>query len=337
MIKTRSAWLVISSLLLTLGCITPIFGPFAQPPSLHAPGITQLKPSTEAHFTSLAWSPDSTRLAVTYAEPSSASAPMPPEESIYQIQILDIDSGETKMIDESNPGLRSAVAWLPNDRIAFYANNDLEDGTWRMPADGLGTKEMVIKDVVVSWSTDGKMIAYWRLNQEAQPNMVSLYVQDLESGKTREVFQYKEKYITRVDLEWSPGGNHILFTFGASSSDPVQSIDIYNLDLPSEKATKLTNAGFYRSITWSPDEKLVAYSYEEKNILPYQESLYAMKSDGSCRIRLTETADEYGEFEWLSWSPNGRWIAFIWNNGIYLLDTEKVPNIDLLKNGSACP
>ncbi len=313
--------------------------PFASPPdTLNVAGVTQLAPSVEPAFISLVWSPDSTRLAVTYAEPSSADYPVPLEDSTMQIQILTIGSQGIKTIDESNPGIRDVLAWLPDDKIAFYANNDLKEGTWLIPADGSGAKEMIVEGLRGFLSANGRQVAYWELDWDSQPDRLSMYVRDLESGEQREVFQYKENYVSEGDLAWSPDGSRILFTFGASpiAYDQVfQSTDIYSLDVASKDVKRLTNDGFYHSIAWSPDQKLIIYAHREKNGKYNQDALYLMKSDGSCPVQIIEPGDY--DFISISWSPNGRWIAFIWAGGVYLLDTVEMLGKDLVKYYSACP
>jgi hypothetical protein len=95
MTKTKSIWLLVLFLLLILSCIPSFPLPFAPAsPRLNVTGVTQLAQSVEPAFTSLAWSPDSTRLAATHVEPSSADYPVPLEDNRMQIQILTIDDQE---------------------------------------------------------------------------------------------------------------------------------------------------------------------------------------------------------------------------------------------------
>jgi hypothetical protein len=127
MIKQRSIVILVSILLLTISCI-PSFPSFLLEPTptqatLNIPGVVQIQPPRPLFVGGLVWSPDSARLALSYSRVGVESS------SLFQIQILDIDSNEMQLIEESNGGWRSVTAWLPDDRLAFYASGDLQEGT----------------------------------------------------------------------------------------------------------------------------------------------------------------------------------------------------------------
>ena len=344
-VKSKSIRLWVLSLLLTVSCM-PLSSPSLTPTpaTMNLSGVTPLVPSVKPGFTSLVWSPDSTRLAVTYMDLSSTDFDIPLEESRIQIQVLTIESQEITTLHVSNPGMRTVLAWLPDNQIAFYANHDLKEGTWTMPVNERERKRMNVEGVQAFFSPDGRRVAYLDTHLDTYPNRLSIWVQDLESGEQTEYFAYTERYLGEGELAWSPDGSQILFTFGTSKSfgDPpitydqvIQNFDIWSVDVNSWHVEQLTDDGFHHSIAWSPDQKLIVYSHHENNNQFSEDALYLMQSDGTCPIQIIKPGSY--DFESISWSPNGRWIAFIWGWRIYLLDTVEILGKDLAKYYSACP
>lgn len=345
MLRTKSIWLLTLSLLLILGCM-PSF-PLTVTPTpvvLNINGVTQLASSVAPGFTSLVWSPDSTRLAVTYVESLPTDDADPVDGRKIQVQILTIDNQEITNIDEAGSGVQGVLAWLPDDRIAYYVDQDLQEGTWVIPANGNGTKEIIVPGIQAFFSMDGKQIAYWNTDLQMQPNRLSVWVQNFESGEKLEYFRYEEQYLIPGELKWSPDGSQILFTFGTTftfSDQPLtydqafKNFDLWNVDIHSWYFERITKDGFHYSVTWSPDQKLIAYSYQVKSDQYDGNALYLNKSDSSCPVQILPPGD-YG-LKSLNWSPNGRWIAFIWDQRIYLLDTVEILGKDLVKYYSACP
>lgn len=281
----------------------------------------------------LIWSPDSTKLAISYSRIGVESS------SLFQIYVLDIHSDKMNLLEESNEGWRSVSAWLPDDRIAFYANEDLQEGTWLTQAEGGGSKTLIVEDIAASWTPDGQKIAYWKSDQDEQSmNTTSIFIRDLMSGDEQQVFSLQEKHIVQGVLQWSADESRLLFTLGTSATsrdEAFRNVNIYILELATGNTSRLTQEGYYGYVSWSLDQKLIAYTYQNEPSSQSPEAFYVMRSDGTCPVRIIESQNE--RFGGVSWSPDGRWIAFAWDKGIYLLDTSQRMEIELLRNGSTCP
>lgn len=133
-------------------------------------------------------------------------------------------------------------------------------------------------------------------------------------------------------------GRRLLFTLGTSATsrdEAFRNVNIYILELAMGNTSRLTQEGYYGYVSWSLDQKLIAYTYQIKPSSQSPEALYVMRYDGTCPVRIIESKNE--RFGGVSWSPDGRWIAFAWDKGIYLLDTSQRMEIELLRNGSTCP
>lgn len=339
MIRQRPIWWLVATLLLMISCVSSFEPSTPTPENLNLPGVVQIEPPKGLLVTGLVWSPDSSRLAVSYYRISMGDLSLP---TLFQIQILDIPNGKMKLIEESEQlselQMSNVSAWLSDDRIAFYARDNAREGTWLISEEDSGSKLLLTEGVAAFLSPNGEQIAFWEPKQGSQLNSESIYIRSLANGAQEQVFNIEEKYTTEGILEWSPDEDRILFTFGdsrVSTDDMFKNIDIYIVDLTSKESIKLTNEGVHGSASWSPDGKLIAYTYQKETGDQLQDGLYVMRSDGSCPVQLFKSGDHdvYG----VSWSPNGRWIAFAWNEGVYLLDTEKMQAIELLKNGMVCP
>jgi Tol biopolymer transport system component len=337
--KTRSALGWAFALMLILGCIPAFRMPFAPTPAtLDVPGVIRLQPALEPIFTSGVWSPDGKHLAVVKGISTGASYAIPAEDSFNEILILDIENDESRKIDVSNPGDRRVLAWLPGDQISFFGNNDLPAGTWTAPADGASSREMVLEDAAAAWSPDGERIAYLRLEKSSAPNSLSIFIRDLQTLEEQVAFHIEQNFLLSGSLTWSPDGNRLLFLLGVSSASYEESferLDLHSLDLASGELKKLTDGQHPVSAAWSPDQTMIAYIRRVKDERYYGEVLYAMRADGSCPVQLFNP--EPYDVEWVSWSPDGKWLAFAWGWRLYLLDTDQSPGIRSLRSGAVCP
>lgn len=298
------------------------------PEILQLDGLTQLvPPEQDFGIGRLYWSPDSTQIVFLFAKTSNSLL----RPSKYQIHTIDILSAETKLIEDSeNP--RDIRGWLPDNRIAFYASGDLQEGIWFRNLAKNKTDEYFMDSWQIIWSPIGQNIAFEKFEKGSQINLLSILVRNLINGKEQEVFKAERKSNSLNLLQWSPDGISLLFTLDNVSNTGD---DIYLLTMPSMEITKLTNDGYHVAATWSTTGELIAFT--KRNILSIDEPvmLYLMKADGSCSMKILPQSDY--DVGWATWSPDGRWIAFTWNKGLYLLDTKKVLGEEYEKFYAMCP
>ncbi|MCC6298745.1 MAG: PD40 domain-containing protein [Anaerolineales bacterium] len=330
MTKRKFFWLSILTLASIISCAFPVFVERTPGPvTLDIDGVRQIVPAPQDLGTGrLFWSPDSTKLVFTHSRFGMEHyLSLPPK---YQILIVNILSGETKQIEESDYE-RDVFAWLPDGQIAIFAAGDVQEGVWLMDADINEPKEFLFDSQVI-WSLDGNRIALESFEYDPQTKIgtVSILVRNLAEESEGKVFKAEGTGINLDLLQWSPDGNKILFVLDDGIMD-----NLYAFDIVAKKPTKLSQKGYYGSASWSPDGTLIVYTYRKALDVDEHVLLYIMRSDGSCPIQLLPSNGH--DIGWAMWSPDGRWIAFIWNNGIYLLDTLQVVEIELLKNRSTCP
>jgi TolB protein len=121
-----------------------------------------------------------------------------------------------------------------------------------------------------------------------------------------------------ADPRWSPDGGQIAFVSSADEHGrPPYQIAVMAAD--GKNLRQLTSGeGRRYSPTWSPDGKQIAYvealNYKGGGPL----AIFVMDRDGSHQRQLTP----YAYYSELSWSPDGKWIAFSTFEAIYLVSSD---------------
>ena len=322
-------------------CVTSIptkFGRTATPTPevLLIPGVVQIAPPPpDLELGGLVWSPDSSRLAVTHFLNVINGGII--QTSMYQ---LDIHSRKLRLIKEVDHAL-NVIGWFPGNRIGFVIPSFevwtlVETGTWLMDADGSEPPVRVWEGDAVVWSQDERRVASYRFERGAQINTRSVFMYDFQSRIEQELVMKSGNDVVLYPLAWSPDGTQMLYLLEEPIDEDVYTkVDTYLLELSTGETIKLIQVNDIGSASWSPDGELIAYIEAELEEGETQTSLDIMRSDGSCPINfITSDSQDFGG---VNWSPDGRWIAFVWNKGIYLLDTEQVLGKEYEKYYAMCP
>jgi TolB protein len=182
-------------------------------------------------------------------------------------------------------------AWSPDGkRLAFdgrfYATlSDFDIGIMR--ADGSGIRRVTRgpeRDVMASWSPDGRWLAFSRVRGEGEAPQVWLV---RPSGKGA------HRLVQGGQPSWAPGGRWIAF-------DAPGGIWVVHAD---GSGRRRIVAGSVGGLKWSPDGRRIAYTSWRANT----SEIYVARSDGARRRRLTRNAvDDFDP----SWSPDGRKILY---------------------------
>ena len=212
----------------------------------------------------------------------------------------------------------------------------------------------VPRDEAPAWSPDGNYIAYNHFNPEADEhtNPFGLYVLDLETGERNLVIEGPA-----FNPEWSPDGEWIafnsndIFKIRPDRSDLEKITDIGNAFFPAwssdgdkiafdtshenergantiwimdQDGTNLIKIidpveGEVRNPDWSPDNKfIVHYRYLTEKA---GSEIFVMDTSGENSMRLTETENGISNRS-PNWSPDGDWIAWHTNNGIWVMRSD---------------
>jgi Tol biopolymer transport system component len=212
-------------------------------------------------------------------------------------------------------------------RIAFTRNEDsgestkfTSDDVYVIDADGGDLIRLTPEQEGRSlgqpaWSPEGRQIAY--VNGQSVHSAVpsqygGLFVMDADGGDPRRLATGR----TYKDPDWSPDGREIVVVRGEGLSSATESNDdLYVLDVTSGVARPLTRTppGVYEAApAWSPDSSRIAFARTTGGFSDFNgtASIFVMDRDGTGETLVLEHQLFLDAPYSLSWSPDGKTIAF---------------------------
>jgi len=169
----------------------------------------------------------------------------------------------------------------------------------------------------IKFSPDGKKAGLSIVNEKKK--IVELWLLDIETKEQIKLTDGPHD----VNPMWSWDGKRIAFS-GMKGKDKTP--EIYVVDTNGKNLLQLTNTSLHESSpSWSPDNKKIVftaepyktwisgtstpiYYQEPENEEDYDSEIYVMNADGTNRIQLTHNLVD----DWMpTWSPDGKWIAFV--------------------------
>jgi len=204
----------------------------------------------------------------------------------------------------------SSPVWSPDGkRIAFSSSRDRTDygsSIYTMNADGTDVRRLTNSpprnDYQPKWSPDGKKIAFIASRVGSESDFEIYAVNTDGSGETR----LTNSLGVDRNPSWSPDGNHVVF-----ESNRDGNYEIYTVNADGTGTTRLTNDPRNDGDPqWSPLGDEIAFD-RATPVPPYSDGFQVnvMRPDGSGVSELPLPRGFRRNEP--TWSPDGRWIAFV--------------------------
>ena len=267
--------------------------------------------------------PSATQVVTPPASPTPLADPGTTPEQIafacsWAICVANADGSGIARLTDLESGLALGPSWSPDGRkIAFTSSEGTGEDTvsiYVMNADGSNMKQLTDHPLVglgPSWSPDGRRIAFLGSLGTGDEYQLAIYVMNADgSGVTRLVDYDDEALGIPGTLSWSPDGRQMAFTSFGTGDEYTSAIYVMNADGSSvRQLTDHTN--YDASPVWSPDGRRIAFiSWEDVDTPDVSGGIYVMNADGSNVTQLAEDSEFTRLSLSLSWSPDGRRIAF---------------------------
>lgn len=164
------------------------------------------------------------------------------------------------------------------------------------------------EEIWPSFSPDGKQIAFVHRDENTQNN--DIFVQFLGTNESLNISTSTENEVSPC---WSPDGSQIAYIL--QSSDPKDE-GIYTISALGGTRQKIYSGNFH-GLDWSPDGELLVFTN-----LDSSKSIFLLNLKKRQLQRLTRNSTSTGDIgHWKpTFSPDGREIAFIFEQSSYLSD-----------------
>jgi serine/threonine protein kinase len=269
---------------------------------------TQVIPPSPGVYRSLAFSPDGNY--VYYRKSANSQA------TEFNLQRAPVLGGAPKQVVRD---IDSGVAFSPDgQRMAYIRANDPEPGKYRLLAANLdGSDESVLRIAAphgtdptsVTWSPDGKQIAYSFLSSGAALSYVESF--NLASKQVATLAALADNFV--FELKWLPGGHSLLVVYSTRGPHPDQAqIGLLSTDGKLRPVTRDTSR--YSTLTLSADSRTAATVQ-----VKIARSLEVFAPPSPSQPATPKILPQVADPRQVEWSPDGK---------LLVSDGEKITRID---------
>lgn len=181
-----------------------------------------------------------------------------------------------------------------------------------------------------AWSPDGRLIAYAYANEVG---VLDTFAEE-EAFLRRQIAEFAP-FNTNADwvwvptLTWSPDGRFLAFTQHDGEDEEEMIFNSWVYDTFSPLASQFVEeTGMWGHLQWASSTDDIAFlkAADPLDSLRSNYTLWLMDSDGSNPRQIYPPVGENSAFSrdenFMAWSPDGRSMAFIFDNDLFLLDLD---------------
>jgi Tol biopolymer transport system component len=190
---------------------------------------------------------------------------------------------------EGSSGSNSAKGWIAVEGGGELRALNAQTGRRRRLA--------VFVESEAAWSRDGRKLAYVADG--------ALRAMSFRSGKQRVITRLRGRFSTGP--QWSPGGDRLAFTLHGALSDTAELVVVGHDGRRRRVVDRAASS--YQVPQWSPSGRTIAYLRSSAGAA----AIWVVHPDGRAQHVLEDDVLDYPNS--LSWSPDGRRLAFVGRNG----------------------
>ena len=225
-----------------------------------------------------------------------------------EIYRISPSGGEPQALTDSG-GLIYDFQPSPDGELIAYSLVNEENGIdiWLMDRDGRSARVFLDcgmdRCMGPSWSPDGTMIAYSRMEAGLQPQAgygaARVWLAYTETGETARLFANAQK--VGYGPGWSPDGRMLSYNDGTNSQ-----IIILDLETGDEF---VISSQLGNTVTWSPDSTQILYGDMLQTETGFSQVIYLVDLNTKDTVLWYGDGASIDQFGNPQWSPDGDWIA----------------------------
>jgi Tol biopolymer transport system component len=252
---------------------------------------------------------------------------------------IEPDGTDARKLTSGLPGFALQPSWSPDGMQLVFVVESYQDAQpatkggdfdlYEIAADGSGLTRLTTdgQNFQPSWSPDGTHIAYSHATAQGAQD---IWVANADGSHPVQLTQERGSALD-LSPSWSPDGSEILFV-----SNRTNNTQIYAMNADGTGMAQLTeDAAFHANPVYSPGGTQIAFASDIGT-----PGLYVMDANGSDVRQLTHDLQP-GPLS-LTWSPDGRWIAYTsspegnGNIALYVLDPATGQMTRIVDVGQVC-
>lgn len=224
-------------------------------------------------------------------------------------------NGADKTNLTAHPASDGGEVWSPDSsQIVFssWRDNDIKQ-IFIMNADGSKVRQLTYgphRDLSNPvWSPDGSQLA---LSLDFE-----LVIMHSDGSNPHQITDLPDNWPDQ--LAWSPDGSMISFVSEVRAADGQLWEQIFVIKPDGSELKQLTDGpAHHRFPAWSPDSSQILFRVGKR--MRFETDVYVMNADGTHQLQLTDQPVFNGFSSNLTWSPDGRQIAYIAESSFGNLD-----------------